>query len=110
VAEAVVDGLEPVEVEEQNGRLERRARVAVQGVLDTVDEQRPVRQVGEAVVERLVRERFLDRLAVGDVVQVDDDTAHVGVVGEVYDAGACYRHSRAGARGRRQRRVGYSPG
>ena len=39
-------------------------------------------------MERLVRELLLGPLAIGDVVQVDDDATDVGVVGEVDDASA----------------------
>ena len=42
------------------------------GLLQPVDEQRPVRQAGEPVVERLVGELLLERLALGDVAESDD--------------------------------------
>ena len=72
VAEAVVDHLEVVEVEEQH----RDALVVELGVgeraPEPVDEEQPVRQPGERVVDRLVREPLAARLALGDVL----DLAH----------------------------------
>ena len=65
VAERVVDVLEHVEVDEEDGGLGLRARRAGERVLEAVDEQQPVRQPGERVVERLV-DRVLDRLRVGE--------------------------------------------
>ena len=84
VAETVVDGLETVEVQEQHDGAGGGAGVAMQGVLDAVDEQRTVGEIGETVVERLMGERRLDVLAGGDVVQVHDDTADVRIVDEVH--------------------------
>jgi hypothetical protein len=54
VAEAVVDHLEIVQVDEEHGQAAAVAARPGQGVADAVVEQRPVGQVGEAVVERLV--------------------------------------------------------
>ena len=64
VAEAVVHELEVVEVDEGDGR-DRRVGPADAGqrVLDPVEEQRPVRQPGERVVERLVAQLVLQRAA-----------------------------------------------
>ncbi len=68
VAEAVVDHLEAVEIQEHHGQpvvvvaLRPRQRRA-----QPVHEQRAVGQTGERVVERLVRQPFLDALALGDV-------------------------------------------
>jgi hypothetical protein len=47
VTEPVVDGLEIVEIDEQDRRRRSSAKRALQGVLDAVTEQDPVRQVGE---------------------------------------------------------------
>ena len=73
VAERVVDLLEVVEVDEQH-REPLVLRVArVQRVLEPVDEQRAVRQPGQRVVERAVRQLLLERDAVGHVARVEDD-------------------------------------
>jgi hypothetical protein len=53
VAEAVVDRLEVVQVDEQHGGGSRVPIRAVQGVSDAVGQQRPVGQAGERVLEGL---------------------------------------------------------
>ena len=67
VAERVVDDLEVVEVEEQDGRARPAALAAGEGALDVVAEQDPVRQAGQRIVERVVAELRLEDLAVGRV-------------------------------------------
>ena len=62
VAEAVVDPLEVVEVDEQHRHL---GAPPAQRVLETVEEQRAVGQPGEGVAERLVLEPSLQR---GEVI------------------------------------------
>ena len=61
VAQAVVDGLEVVEVEEQHGRL-LSGSVATECRADLLGEEQPVGQTREGVVERLVAELFLDAI------------------------------------------------
>ena len=61
VAEAVVDDLEPVEVEEQHGQTCRGGDGPGQRQLQELDEQHPVRQPGQRVVLRLVGEAVLER-------------------------------------------------
>ena len=82
VAERVVDRLELVDVEQQDGDERVRALRAGEGVLDAVVEQRPVRQAGEAVVERLVAHA---RLALVAVERGGEQVGHrlqpLGVVG-----------------------------
>ncbi len=56
---SVVDPLEAVEVAEQHGDLAPVASRPGQGSVEAVDEQRPVRQAGEVVVQRRVGELFL---------------------------------------------------
>ena len=70
VAEAVVDVLEAVEVAEEHRRRDAVAARAGQRLAQPVLEQRAVREPGERVVQRLVREgdlraRPLDRVADG---------------------------------------------
>src|SRR5207342_1175512 len=59
MAEAVVDGLEVVEVDEDDA--DRRATAArpLDRMLDTVGEESAVRELGHGIVECLVRELFL---------------------------------------------------
>ena len=80
MSEGVVDPLEPVEVEVQHGEGSPPAGRLLQRVVQAVGEQRPVGEIGERVVERLVRELVLELLALGDVARVEDDAGDVGVV------------------------------
>ena len=73
VPEGVVDVLEHVEVDEQDGRPGLPALGARERMLEPIDEQQPVRKTRERVVERLVQ-RVLDRLRVGE--------REAGVLGE----------------------------
>jgi hypothetical protein len=81
VAEAVVDVLEVVQVDEQHGQVARPG--AGQGVLDPLGEQGAVGQAGQPVVERLVDELGLELLAVRDVAGVQHQAADVGVLEQV---------------------------
>ena len=83
VAEGVVDRLEAVEVDEDDRRRDVPPVTAAQGLADAVGEEGPVGQAGEGVVEGLVGQRLLGALAVGDVRDVDDDTADVRVGAQV---------------------------
>ena len=80
VPEGVVDALEPVEVEVQHGERSSPTGRLLERVLEAVCEQRAVGEVRERVVEGLVRELVLERLALGDVACVEDDAGDVGVV------------------------------
>ena len=77
MAEAVVDGLEVVEVDEEHGDEVPPPRPALERVRDPLREERAVRETRERVVERLVRELLLERTALGDVARGDDDAADV---------------------------------
>ena len=83
VAERVVDGLEVVEVEEDHRRRARLAPGARDRLADLLGEHRAVRESGHGVVERLVGELGLERLALADVAGVEQDAADVLVVDEV---------------------------
>ncbi len=87
VPEAVVDGLEVVEVEEQDRDrfLERLAQG--QGVLDPVAEQAAIGQVGEGIVEGLVGELLLELLALADVTGVEHEPSDAWVLDRVADRG-----------------------
>jgi len=85
MAERVVDRLEVVQVHEQD-----RDRLVIPGlslerVVDAIPEQGAVREAGDRVVEGLVRQLFLERLALRDVPRVEDDAPHVRVVEQVHE-------------------------
>ena len=68
VAEAVVDELEAVDVEEQHpAAIAGIALGAAQRELQVVEEERSVRESGERVVQGVVAQPLLGRLAGGDV-------------------------------------------
>ena len=73
MAQRVVDGLEVVEVEEQDGRHLATSTSTRQGVLDAVGEQGPVGEPGQWVVECLVAELGLEFGPVRHVMGVDDE-------------------------------------
>ena len=81
-AEAVVDDLEVVEVEEhQPDAARRRARVrARERVGELLEQHDPVRQLGERIVAGAVREQRLDALVLGDVVHDAEQAALVAPV------------------------------
>src|SRR3954469_19712271 len=71
VAERVVDRLELVDAEKEDGRERPGALRASEGVLDAVVEERAVRQAGERVVQRLVAHARLAVLAVASRSAID---------------------------------------
>ena len=83
VAEALVDALEPVEVEDED-RHPRQAVLALprERVRGPVQEERAVRQARERVVERLTREALLDRPALADVADRRGACRHLVGVGD----------------------------
>ena len=85
VAERVVDGLEVVEVDEQDGRAPGVPPPPAEGVLEAIDEQGPVRQVGQRIVEGQRGQRVLEGLPAGHVVDRDDEPEDRRVGGEVCD-------------------------
>ncbi len=82
VAGGVVDRLEAVQVEEEHGdpgaRLVLRAS-GCQGGPQPLGEQRPVGQVGERIVERVVLQLGLQHDPFGDVAAVQDQAVAVPV-------------------------------
>ena len=68
MAEAVVDRLEVVEVDEEDGAEVAGPAAAVEGVLDPVAEQAAVGEAGERIVERLVAELLLAALELADLL------------------------------------------
>ena len=75
VTEAVVHVLEVVEVDEEHRERPARAPRAQQRVLQPVAEQAAVRELRERVVEGLVHEPLLERLALVDAPEREDDAA-----------------------------------
>ena len=68
--QAVVDVLEPIQVEEQHPEDPLGvAAVLAQGLLEPVQEQRTVREPGQGVVERIVEQLLFGQLACRDVRQ-----------------------------------------
>ena len=88
VSERVVDALEFVDVDIEQGEL-----LAADGLLklalDLFAEQHPVRQVGQRVVMREMRDLFVGEPALGDVVDDVDDVARLAC--EVADCRAAWR-------------------
>src|SRR5205823_2748726 len=72
--------------EEEDGRQAGAALDPAEGEAKAVEEEAPVREPGESVVQRLVDELLLGLLALGDVSSRDDPTPDAGVVEQVGDA------------------------
>ena len=79
VAEAVVDRLEVVEIDEDHRELTVVAPAARERQGQAILEQRPVGETGEVVVERLMAELLLERDALGDVAEVEQDPVDQGI-------------------------------
>ena len=99
MTEALVDDLEVVEVHEEHADVVAAAFGAGERVLDPVDEQCPVRQVGQRVVQRQSPHLGVELLALGDVAHGEHqsadtgDTPHVGGDDlEVAPAPVCMAH------------------
>ena len=52
-------------------------------MFDAIAEQRPVREVGDRIVKRLIGQLLLESLALGHIAHVDDDPADRGVPQQV---------------------------
>ena len=94
MTEAVVDRLESIEVEQEDRRSAPRARGTRERVIHTVAEDRAVRQPGERVVERLLRQLLLQELAVGHVARVEHEALD-GRVGHLVAHDAFHRPPRS---------------
>ena len=73
VPQGVVDHLETVEVEEQDGDGADRSRAARERVLDAVAEEGAVGELGQRVVERLVAQLLLERGPRGHIEREGDE-------------------------------------
>ena len=69
MAENVVDLLEAIEIEAEDGEALARAARLVERQLQALVERRPVRQVGQGVVMRHMGDPLLRLLALGDVLE-----------------------------------------
>ncbi len=83
MAQAVVDGLEVVEIEEQYRELVGSTDPAVKRVRQSVRELRPIGKLRQRVVERLEPELLLERLPLAHVADVEDESADRGIVSVV---------------------------
>ena len=83
VAEAVIDQLEFVQVHEQDRERGPLASRPGHGMPDALHEQRPVGQIRDGIVERLVRELLLERFAFAHIAPVEDDALDVLIVQQV---------------------------
>ena len=72
MAEHVIDRLEAVEIDAQHGEIFARRRRAFKRCIDAFVERRPVRQVGERIVMRHMRDALFASLEIGDVVNDAD--------------------------------------
>ena len=89
MAEAVVDELEAVDVDEQNrAAAARLAPGAHYGLVYAVHEQRPVGEPGERVVKCVVLEPDLGAAAIGDVRERARHPCHLGVAAADREAAA----------------------
>ena len=79
VAQAVVDPLEAVEVDEEHGGARVARAAAGEGLADALGEQGAVGQVGERVVLGVVLQLRLEPDPFGDVAAVEDQAALVAV-------------------------------
>ena len=74
MAKRIVDVLEVIEIETQHRKL-IAAPDQPQGLFELLAEQRPVRQIGQRVMARHVRDLLLSGLPFGDVLEGSDPPA-----------------------------------
>ena len=83
VAEAVVHDLEMVDVDEEHRQGAAASDRVLDGAAHDLQELRSIRQLGETVVCRFVRQRVLERSPFGDVAAVEHDATDVRIVHQV---------------------------
>ena len=86
VSERVVHRLEPVEVDEQHRGAQPVPPRAREGLAQAVDDERPVREAGERVVQGAIFERLFGGAPIGDVAHVRHDALDGGLVEQVRGA------------------------
>ena len=82
MAEIVVDVLEVVDVDEQH-RNDLVRCCFVPGVVEALEEETAIREVGHRIVQRIVQEQLLGDVALPDVPHVADVAADGRVVEQV---------------------------
>ena len=87
VAEAVVHGLEVVEVDEEDAHLFAGSPFAGERVREPVEQQRSIGEACQFVVEGLMGELFLQLLACRDVMGGEHDAVDVVVLDQVAEDG-----------------------
>jgi hypothetical protein len=75
----VVDGFETVQVHIQHRQLLGGAGGPGQGMVDPFNQQRPIGQPGQRIVQRLVTKLVLKQPTLGHVAIVDHHSSDVGV-------------------------------
>jgi hypothetical protein len=80
MAETIVHGFEVVQVQEEDGDRFAVATASSQSVLESIAEERAVREACESVVGGLVRELRFETLPLRDIAIVAHDAHHVRVV------------------------------
>src|ERR1700722_17054096 len=83
VAERVVDVLEVIEVEEHHRDLMAPALRERQGMLDSIAEQVSICKQCQRVMKGQLSQLFLERLALGDVTEIERQSLYRGVRGKV---------------------------
>ncbi len=83
VAEAVVDGLEVVQIDEQHRQLAPIAIGPRLSVNDAVVKQSPVGQTRQPIMEGAMDELLFERLALAHIAAVEHDAVHVRIVQEI---------------------------
>jgi len=73
VAQSVVDLLEPIEVQKDDGYRRAGATSGAQGDAGSVLEQGPVREIGEPIVQRLMTQPILEKAPFRNVLNQGDD-------------------------------------
>src|SRR5215210_5368935 len=79
---AVFYDLEVVQVCKQHRDLAAPPIGTSQGVFEAVHEQRPVRQSGKQIVERLMLQLLLEGLALGDVPEGDHGACYLAILSD----------------------------
>ena len=87
MTEAVVDLLEPVEIDEQHRQCVVRSLGSGERLVEPVVKQRAVGKSCQTVVKRLVAQLLLESNPLGDVARVEHDTAELPVGAQVGDMG-----------------------
>src|SRR5262249_52398787 len=83
VPQRIVDVLEVVEIEEQDGDAGVASLDERQGMLDAIAEEVAIGQQRQRIVERELPELLLQGLALADVAEVESETLHGGVLSEI---------------------------